>query len=107
MNLSVELIADVPIPPLRSRYYYYYNPYQSLDTLIIQFFRFLYDRARWLWFKKSGMLSWPESGRHNSCLSSMVVDEMNQKVSTNIFCSEITKFYLQTISMYRISLQIF
>jgi len=67
MTSSVELIDEVPIPAPRPRYYYYYNPYQSLDTLIIQFLqctnllplRLLYDRARWLWFKKSGMLSWP------------------------------------------------
>jgi len=34
---SVEFIDEVPILPPRPRYYYYYDPHQSLDTLILQF----------------------------------------------------------------------
>jgi len=34
---SVEFINKVPISPPRPRYYYYYDPHQSLDTLILQF----------------------------------------------------------------------
>jgi len=36
----VEFIDEVPIfPPQPKHYYYYYDPYQSLETLITQFSR--------------------------------------------------------------------
>jgi len=34
---SVEFIEEIHIPPPHARYYYYYDPHQSLDTLIRQF----------------------------------------------------------------------
>jgi len=34
---SVEFIDEVPIPPSRPRYYYHYDPYAPLDTLLLQF----------------------------------------------------------------------
>jgi len=34
---SVEFIEEIYIPPPRPNHYYYYNPHQSLDTLISQF----------------------------------------------------------------------
>jgi len=33
----VEFIDEVPILLPQPRYYYYYDPHQSLDTLILQF----------------------------------------------------------------------
>jgi len=34
---SVEFIDEIHIPSLRPRHYYYYDPHQSLDNLILQF----------------------------------------------------------------------
>jgi len=34
---SVKFIDEVHIPPRCPRHYYYYDPHQSLDTLILQF----------------------------------------------------------------------
>jgi len=57
---SVEFIDEISIPPPRLRFYYYYDPHQSLDTLITQFpqcidpfLRFLYDQTRWFRFNRN------------------------------------------------------
>jgi len=34
---SVEFVDEILIPPFRPRHYYYYDPHQSVDTLIHQF----------------------------------------------------------------------